>query len=192
MPVYLALFRGINVSGHNMIKMEALKKLMEAEGYNNVETYIQSGNVVFEHEEANRDKIAKDLEILMYKEYGHNVVIFILQEADLAQIIDNNPYAKREPEGQGVKKLFVAFLNGKPTEAGKDQLKKYNRGDDVFKVIENALYLKLATSAADSKLTNVFIENKMNIKATTRNWNTTIKMLEMLESRNIKGIKDLN
>jgi len=183
MPVYLALFRGINVSGHNMIKMDALKKLMEAEGYNNVETYIQSGNVVFEHEETNRDKIAKDLEILMYKEYGHNVVIFILQEADLAKIIDNNPYAKREPEGQGIKKLFVAFLNGKPNEAGIDQLKKYNRGDDVFKVVDNALYLKLATSAADSKLTNVFIENKMNIKATTRNWNTTLKMLEMLESR---------
>jgi uncharacterized protein (DUF1697 family) len=183
MPVYLALFRGINVSGHNMIKMDALKKLMEAEGYNNVETYIQSGNVVFEHEETNRDKIAKDLEILMYKEYGHNVVIFILQAADLAKIIDNNPYANRNPEGQGVKKLFVAFLNGKPTEAGIDQLKKYNRSDDVFKVVENALYLKLATSAADSKLTNVFIENKMNIKATTRNWNTTLKMLEMLESR---------
>jgi len=183
MPVYLALFRGINVSGHNMIKMEALKKLMEAEGYINVETYIQSGNVVFEHPETNRDKIAKDLEILMYKEYGHNVVIFILEEADLAKVVANNPYAKREPEGQGIKKFFVAFLSGIPTTAGIDQLKKYNRGDDVFKVIDNVLYLKLATSAADSKLTNVFIENKMNIKATTRNWNTTLKMLEMLESR---------
>jgi len=183
MPVYLALFRGINVSGHNMIKMDALKKLMEAEGYGNVETYIQSGNVVFEHPETNRDKIAKDIEILMYKEYGHNVVIFILEEADLAKVVANNPYAKREPEGQGVKKFFVAFLSGIPSSAGIDQLKKYNRGDDVFKVVDNVLYLKLATSAADCKLTNVFIENKMNIKATTRNWNTTLKMLEMLESR---------
>jgi len=183
MPVYLALFRGINVSGHNLIKMEALKKLMHEEGYINVETYIQSGNVVFESPENNRDKIAKDLEILMYREYGHNVVIFILEEPDLIKVIKNNPYTGPEPEGQGVKKFFVAFLSGKPTEAGIDQLKKYNRGDDVFKVVDNALYLKLAASAADSKLTNVFIENKMNIKATTRNWNTTLKMLEMLQNR---------
>ena len=183
MPVYLALFRGINVSGHNMIKMDALKKLMEAEGYSNVETYIQSGNVVLESPETNRDKIAKDLEILMYKEYGHNVVIFILDVADVAKAVANNPYTDREPEGQGIKKFFVAFLSGIPTAAGIDQLKKYNRGDDAFKVVDNVLYLKLATSAADSKLTNVFIENKMNIKATTRNWNTTLKMLEMLEGR---------
>ena len=183
MPVYLALFRGINVSGHNMIKMDALKKLMEAEGYINVETYIQSGNVVFESPETHRDKIAKALEILMYREYGHNVVIFILNEADLAKVVAANPYTGREPEGQGVKKFFVAFLAGTPSGAGIDQLKKYNRGDDVFKIVGNALYLKLATSAAESKLTNVFIENKMNIKATTRNWNTTLKMLEMLEGR---------
>lgn len=183
MPVYLALFRGINVSGHNLIKMDALKKLMHDEGYSNVETYIQSGNVVFESAETNRDKIAKDLEILMYKEYGHNVIIFIYEEADIRLVVKQNPYTGPEPEGQGVKKMFVVFLSGKPTEAGIDQLRKYNRGDDVFKVVDNTLYLKLATSASDSKLTNVFIENKMNIKATTRNWNTTLKMLEMLQSR---------
>jgi len=185
MPVYLALFRGINVSGHNLIKMEALKKLMEAEGYINVETYIQSGNVVFESPETSKERLAKAIEILMYKEYGHNVVIFILDKEELAKAIDNNPYTGKEPEGQGVKKYFVAFLSNAPKSDGIDQLKKYNRGDDVFKIIGNVLYLKLATSAADSKLTNVFIENKLGVKATTRNWNTTLKMLEMLENRSL-------
>ena len=183
MPVYLALFRGINVSGHNLIKMEPLKKVMEAEGYINVETYIQSGNVVFESAETSRDRIAKALEILMYKEYGHNVVIFILDEADVAKVIAGNPYTGPEPEGQGIKKFFVAFLSGPPKSDGIDQLRKYNRGDDVFKIVDNVLYLKLATSAADSKLTNVFIENKLGVKATTRNWNTTLKIFEMLQNR---------
>jgi len=183
MPLYLALFRGINVSGHNLIKMEPLKKLMEEEGYVNVETYIQSGNVVFEHPETSKEKIAKAIEILMYREYGHNVLIFVLDEADLSKAITNNPYTGTEPEGQGVKKYFVAFLSGIPAGDGLDKLKKYHRGDDLYKIKDNVMYLKLSTSAADSKLTNVFIENKLNIKATIRNWNTTLKMLEMMRNR---------
>ncbi|KGO95169.1 DUF1697 domain-containing protein [Flavobacterium subsaxonicum] len=183
MPVYLALFRGINVSGHNMIKMDALKKLMEAEGHQNVETYIQSGNVVFETEDTNRDRVGKSLETLMYKEYGYDVVIFMMDINDVRKAIDSNPYTGREPEGQGAKKFFVAFLNGVPTTSGIDQINKYNRSDDAFKVVGNVLYLKLAQSAADSKLTNVFLENKLGLKATTRNWNTTLKVLEMLEAR---------
>lgn len=183
MPVYLALFRGINVSGHNMIKMEALKKLMEGEGYTNVETYIQSGNVVFESPDNNRERLGKALETLMYKEYGYDVVIFMLDEADIRKAVINNPYTGKEPEGQGIKKHFVTFLSGIPGSDGIDKMNKYNRGDDVFKAIGNVMYLKLAQSAADSKLTNVFIENKLNLKATTRNWNTTLKMLEMLEAR---------
>jgi len=184
MPVYLALFRGINVSGHNMIKMDNLKKLMQAEGYINVETYIQSGNVVFEHPETSKEKLSKDIQNLMYKEYGYDVMIFILDKAELKQAIDNNPYTGPEPEGSGIKKYFVSFLNGVPTSAGLDQMFKYNRSDDVFKVVGNVLYLKLAQSAADSKLTNVFIENKLGLKSTTRNWNTTLKVLEMLKLRN--------
>ena len=182
MPVYLALFRGINVSGHNLIKMESLKKVMIAEGYRNVETYIQSGNVVFETDETNREAISKSLENLMYKEYGHNVVIFVINRDILETAISGNPYTNREPEGQGIKKYFVAFLSAAPAADGLDKLKKYYRGDDEYKIIDNVMYLKLATSAADSKLSNVFIENKLNVKSTTRNWNTTLKMMEMLDS----------
>lgn len=181
MPVYLALFRGINVSGHNLIKMEPLKKVLEAEGYRNVQTYIQSGNVIFESDEVNLQAIARAMENLMYKEYGHNVVIFILDEAMVIKAIENNPYCGREPESQGIKKYFVAFLSDVPKSDGLDKLKKYHRGEDEYKIIDTVMYLKLAGSAADSKLTNVFIENKLNVKATTRNWNTTLKVLEMMQ-----------
>ncbi len=104
-----------------------------------------------------------------------------MDEAELQKAIDNNPYTKAEPEPQGVKKYFVTFLSGEATTQGLDQMKKYNRSDDEFKAIGSVMYLKLSRSAADSKLTNSFIESKMNLKSTTRNWNTTLKLLEMLK-----------
>jgi uncharacterized protein (DUF1697 family) len=183
MPVYLALFRGINVSGHNIIKMENLKKLMHSEGYSNVETYIQSGNVVFESPETDKPKIAFALENLMYKEYGHNVVIFVVDETQMKEAVDNNPYTGREPEGQGVKKFFTAFLSDVPEEENLGKLKRSPIGDDTFKLVGKVLYLKLAQSAADSKLSSTFLEAKLKVKATSRNWNTTLKLLSMLESR---------
>ena len=181
MPAYLALFRAVNVSGHNIIKMEHLRKLMETEGYKNVATYIQSGNVIFTTDETDKAKIKREIETLLYREYGHDVFNFIVDEAELQKAIDNNPYTKAEPEPQGVKKYFVTFLSGEATTQGLDQMKKYNRSDDEFKAIGSVLYLKLSRSAADSKLTNSFIESKMNLKSTTRNWNTTLKLLEMLK-----------
>jgi uncharacterized protein (DUF1697 family) len=181
MPAYLALFRAVNVSGHNIIKMEHLRKLMETEGYKNVATYIQSGNVVFTTDETDKAKIKREMETLLYREYGHDVFNFILDEAELQKAVENNPYTKAEPEPQGVKKYFVTFLSGEATTQGLDQMKKYNRSDDEFKAIGSVIYLKLSRSAADSKLTNSFIESKMSLKSTTRNWNTTLKLLEMLK-----------
>lgn len=182
MPVYLALLRAVNVSGHNVIKMEHLRQLMTANGFANVNTYIQSGNVVFETPETDKGRIARSIEVLLYKEYGHDVGMFILDKAELETVINNNPYTGREPEPSGVKKYFVAFLDKEASREGLDKMNKFNRGDDVFKAKGRAMYLKLAQSAADSKLSNAFIEAKLAAKATTRNWNTTLKLLEMMEA----------
>jgi uncharacterized protein (DUF1697 family) len=182
MQKYLALFRAVNVSGHNIIKMEHLRKLMEAEGYKNVQTYIQSGNVVFETTEKDKAKIKRDIEVLLYREYGHDVFNFILDANELQKAVANNPYTGAEPEPSGIKKYFVAFLSDDATQQGNDQLKKFNKSDDEFKTVGNILYLKLSQSAADSKFSNSFIEGKLGVKSTTRNWNTTLKLLEMLKS----------
>jgi uncharacterized protein (DUF1697 family) len=181
MPVYLALFRAVNVSGHNIIKMEHLRKLMEANGFKNVQTYIQSGNVVFEHPETDKAKIKREIEVLLYREYGHDVLNFILDAADLRKAVSNNPFTGPEPEPSGMKKFFVVFLSTDATPQGIDQIKKFNRSDDEFKAIGKILYLKLSQSAADSKFNSAFIEGKLGLKSTTRNWNTTLKLLEMLK-----------
>ena len=90
MALYLALFRGINVSGKKIIKMEDLRKLMDAEGYKNVKTYIQSGNVIFESDETSKSKIAAAIETMIEKEYGFEVVVFVTEMNDVNRAVANS------------------------------------------------------------------------------------------------------
>jgi len=181
MAHYLALFRGINVSGKKIIKMEELRKLMEQAGYGNVKTYIQSGNVVFSSNEKSKDKLAKAIEKLIDNKYGFDVTVFVIDKKHLEKAVDNNPYAEgKTPEEAGTKKIYVTFLSEKPSDEGMEKLSQAPIGEDEIALHEDILYFRLAMGAADSKLSNNLIESKLKLKATTRNWNTTLKLLEMM------------
>lgn len=181
MALYLALFRGINVSGKNIIKMESLRKQMDLAGYGNVQTYIQSGNVVFEAKETSKAKVSVAIESLIKKEYGHDITVFVLDMADMNKVAANNPYATRDELEEGSKKLYVTFLSEIPQKENIQKLYDAPIGDDSIEFNDDILYFKLATKASDSKLSNNLIESKLKLRATTRNWNTTIKLLTMLE-----------
>ncbi len=181
MPVYLALFRGINVSGKKIIKMEALRKLMETEGFKNVKTYIQSGNVVFDSDIKSKAQISSALEALIEKQYVFEVSIFVLDINDLNKTVDNNPFAKKDELEEGTKKLYVTFLSEKPSQENIEKLKDAPIGEDIIEFVDNVLYFKLISKASESKLSNNLIESKLKVRATTRNWNTTVKLLTMLE-----------
>ncbi len=185
MQLYLALFRGINVSGKKIIKMEDLRKLMEASDYNDVKTYIQSGNVIFKSNLTSKSKIAADLESLIQKEYGFDVTIFIVDINDVNKAVDNNPFAKKGELEEGTKKLYVTFLSDKPSAENVDKLNQAPIGEDIIVFKDDILYFKLISKASESKLSNSLIENKLKIRATTRNWNTTLKLQEMMENYNI-------
>ncbi|AWH86244.1 DUF1697 domain-containing protein [Flavobacterium album] len=183
MPAYLALLRGINVSGKKIIKMEDLRKLMESAGYGNVKTYIQSGNVIFSSVEKSKEKLAEAIEKLIEGQYGFDVSVFVVDKNDLDKAVDNNPFTEgKVPEEAGTKKIYVTFLSEVPSEESMEKLRQAPIGDDVIALHENILYFRLAIGAADSKLSNNLIESKLKLKATTRNWNTTLKLLEMLEN----------
>lgn len=180
MPLHLALLRGINV-GKKTIKMEDLRKLMESSGYKNVKTYIQSGNVFFDNPEKNKAKLAVALEGLIEKQYGFDVTVFIIDINDIANAVDNNPLAKRDFIEEGTKKLYVTFLSDKPLEENMEKLRQAPIGEDIVELVDNVLYFKLESKASESKLTNNLIESKLKVKATTRNWNVTVKLLSMFE-----------
>ena len=181
MALYLALFRGINVSGKKIIKMEDLRKLMDAEGYKNVKTYIQSGNVIFESDETSKSKIAAAIESMIEKQYGFEVVIFVIDMNDVNRAVANNPFAKKGELEEGTKKLYVTFLSEKPSIENIEKLEQSSIGEDIIELRDDILYFKLISKASETKLSNNLIESKLKVSATTRNWNTTLKLQSMME-----------
>jgi uncharacterized protein (DUF1697 family) len=152
---YLALLRGINVSGHNMIKMDALKKMLENMGFQNVETYIQSGNVFLESEEENAVGIG---------------FIIMVAKSDLELCFKNNPFLKEKE--CDIKKLYVAFISKEFTSTAINDLKISNFKPDEVTIDSNRIYIKYAIGAGKTNLDQKYIEKKLNVVATMRNWNT--------------------
>ena len=183
MHTYLVLLRGINVSGKKIIKMEGLRQLFESAGYENVQTYIQSGNVIFDSEVAHGE-VAGNIEKLIETHYGFDVTVFVLTQNELNAAVGNMPFAEgREEEPPGLKQLYVTFLSEIPSNDNLEKLRQSPIGDDLIEVVDKVLYFKLASKASDSKLSNNLIESKLKVSATTRNWNTTLKLLAMMDSR---------
>lgn len=177
MTKYLALLRGINVSGHNMIKMDALKKMLENMGFQNVETYIQSGNVFLESEEENTASIGFKIKQEIAKVFGYDVPVIMVSKTDLELCFKNNLFLK-EKECDS-KKLYVAFISKEITPSSINELKISNFKPDEAAIDTTRIYIKYAIGAGKTNLDQKYIEKKLNVVATIRNWNTVTKLLEM-------------
>ena len=151
MTTHLALLRGINVSGHNMIKMEALKKALIDIGFKDVQTYIQSGNVFVKSKEENASAVEDCFSNNLY-----------LQEKD----IDS-------------KKLYVAFISKTLTKEAMNELKISQVKPDECLIDGNKIFIKYDKGAGKTKFDQKYIEKKLQVTATIRNWNTVTKLLEL-------------
>lgn len=177
MTKHLALLRGINVSGHNMIKMEALKKMLENIGFQNVETYIQSGNVFVDSEDENAASVGFKIKQEIAKVFGHDVPVVMVTKSDLELCFNNNPYLKEKD--CDTKKLYVAFISKELSSLALNDLKISNFKPDEAAIDASRIYIKYAIGAGKTKLDQKYIEKKLNATATIRNWNTVTKLLEM-------------
>ncbi|MFK7004279.1 hypothetical protein BWK63_10010 [Flavobacterium covae] len=177
MKKHLALLRGINVSGHNMIKMDDLKVLLERMGFENVVTYIQSGNVFFEYEEANGPSVGFKIKQEIFKEWGYEVPVMVLGKEDLEGALSNNPYLKEKEADPS--KIYFAFLNKELNESAIHDLKISQVKPDEATVDKNRIYLKYINGAGKTRMDNRYIEKKLNVLSTIRNFNTVTKLLEM-------------
>ena len=177
---YLALLRGINVSGHNMIKMDALKKMLENMGFQNIETYIQSGNIFFDSEEENAASVGFKIKQEISKVFGYDVPVIMVSKTDLELCFKNNPYLKEKE--CDIKKLYVAFISKELTAAAINDLKISNFKPDEAAIDSNRIYIKYAIGAGKTNLDQKYIEKKLSVVATMRNWNTVTKLLEMYNS----------
>jgi uncharacterized protein (DUF1697 family) len=174
---HLALLRGINVSGHNMIKMDALKTALEAITFTNVETYIQSGNVFVETEEETAFGVGFKIKQEIFKTFGHEVPVIVIGKNDLELCFKNNPFLKQKDVD--TKKLYVAFISKELSSSAINELKISQFKPDEAVIDGNRIFIKYHIGAGKTRLDQKYIEKKLNVTATIRNWNTVTKLLEM-------------
>src|SRR6478609_3453778 len=150
MTRHLALLRGINVSGHNMIKMDALKKMLENMGFQNVETYIQSGNVFVDSEEENGASVGFKIKQEIFREFGHDVPVVTITKEDLEACFRNNLYLKEKD--CDTKKLYVAFISKELPPLALNDLKISNFKPDEAAIDSCRIYIKYAVGAGKTRL----------------------------------------
>lgn len=179
MKTYIALLRGINVSGHKMIKMEKLCEVLKELEFEKISTYIQSGNILFKSKIEDEKKLEKMISDLIYKHFGFDVPVIVVTPEDLKTTIKNNPFAK---ENIALPQPYVAFLSTVPAIWDLEVLKATNFQKDRFVVLEKNMYLHYADGAGSTKLSNAVIEKKLKLTATARNWKTVLKLVELSEA----------
>jgi uncharacterized protein (DUF1697 family) len=172
MKTYIALIRGINVGGKNKVNMKELIKLMEADGFQHIQTYIQSGNVVFQSEKTPQEAI----ENLIQKGFGFRPSVFILSGSELKQAAKNNPYP-----GEEGKAVHFFFCDQQPKNVDFDFLESLRVESENYELIDKVFYLCAPDGIGRSKLAEKMGRAFKGVTMTARNLNTINKLLDMID-----------
>jgi uncharacterized protein (DUF1697 family) len=174
---YVALLRGINVAGKNMLPMQDLANIFRDSGCTGVSTFINSGNVIFsagpDAETTLPDQISQHIE----DSFGYRIPVVLRNREELQRAIAANPFLI---PGVDEKALHVYFLRDNPGAAAIASLDPERSLPDTFAVVGGEIYLNLPNGMARTKLTNAWFDSKLKTVSTARNWNTTQKLLELL------------
>ncbi|HWV23687.1 MAG TPA: DUF1697 domain-containing protein [Thermomicrobiales bacterium] len=174
MATYVALLRGINVGGNKRIAMAALRELVEGLGYGNVQTYVNSGNVVFTTAMSPNGDIARNIHEAIRRQLGMDVAIIVRTDEEVRRVVAGNPFPERVEEP---KTLHVTFLAETPDPDEVAKLADLPRGDDDYRVIGDVVYLSYP-----NKMTGAVFLPKLSVPQTNRNWTTVMKLAEMATS----------
>jgi uncharacterized protein (DUF1697 family) len=179
MGTFVALFRGINVGGNNLLPMKDLAKMLEAEGLEGVATYIQSGNVVFQASRGTAATLAKRIEDAVARRHRFRPRVLVLSAGDLAKAARKNPFcAEAESDPRCV---HLYFLAKEPARAKLDALAELKTKREAFELEGRILYLHTPDGFGRSKLA-ARVEQRLGVEATARNWRTVTKVLEMTQA----------
>ncbi|SRX53832.1 DUF1697 domain-containing protein [Aequorivita sp. CIP111184] len=172
MKTYIALLRGINVGGHKNLKMADLKLLFEDLGFQNVSTYIQSGNVVFSAKEENdiSDMISKEIE----KCFGWEVPVLVKTAYSIAQIIKDCPFEEAKKT-----EAYFMLLASKPETKLMEAVHEISYPNEEFVLTEDCVYIYFSKGYGNAKLNNNFFEKNLKVAATTRNYRTLAKLVDL-------------
>ncbi len=173
METHIALFRGINVGGKNILPMKNLVKILEEAGCRHVQTYIQSGNVVFRSGKHDRKTFARQISQSILMTHGFTPEVLLLTVRDLLEAVANNPF----PTEVG-KALHFFFLEAPSPAPDLERLAGLKARSEAFKLHQGIFYLFAPEGISRSRLA-AKIEPCLAVRVTARNWNTVSKLLEM-------------
>jgi uncharacterized protein (DUF1697 family) len=177
MAVYVAMLRGINVGGHKRIKMEQLRKSFEALGFEQVKSYIQSGNVVFSTAKVSPSGLSKRIEERILRDFGHSVSVIARTRDEMGETMETNPFLKKRGIDQA--KLHVMFLPESPVPSDLKQLEGLTAAPDQSRCSGKEIYLYLPNGVAKSSLANNPLERRLLKRGTMRNWRTVSNLYQM-------------
>lgn len=172
---YISVLRGINVGGKRKILMADLRKMYAELGFANCISYIQSGNVIFDYPDNRNSELAITIQNAVTKKYGFKVPVIVRKRNEWEQSVQANPYTGSHEK----EKLCLTFLNETPKAELTEAISELNFEPDNFQIIDKDVFIYCSGPYHKTKLSNQFFESKLKVKATTRNWNTVIKLLEL-------------
>lgn len=180
MKTYIALFRGINVGGKNILPMKELVIILEDLGCQNIKTYIQSGNVVFESNDDDTSRLSNTISDEIRKRRGFAPNVLLLSFEELEKAIANNPFPEAENDP---KALHFGFLASAPEQPDLKTLESLRGENERFQLIDNIFYLYAPDGVGRSKLA-ANTERLLGVPMTDRNWRTVGKILELTKGLN--------
>ncbi len=175
MKKYITLLRGINVNGKNIIKMLDLKIMFEELGFLNVKTYLQSGNIVFESKLNDIALIQTKIADKIKNKLNLDISVLVLNQYELIKIYENNPFLR----DKNLDHLYYTFSFSETNELLVEEIRKKAEGEEDFTLDKNIIYLYCPYGYGKTKLNNTFIENKLKMKCTTRNFKTVKSLIDL-------------
>jgi uncharacterized protein (DUF1697 family) len=176
MTTYVALLRGINVGGRTKVGMEELRRVFLALGHADVKTYVQSGNVLFRCPVEEPSRLAGDLERRIARDLGVTTTVLLRTRDDLAHVVANNPFLGR---GLDPATLHVTFLAETPDPRRVASLETPSGEPDAFSLAGREVYLHCPNGYGRTKLNNAYLERRLGVAATTRNWRTVTTLCDL-------------
>ena len=170
MKTYIVILRGINVSGKNKLPMAALRELLAKLKFENIQTYIQSGNVIV-NSNKNKSEVANLVKSAIKKQFDYDVPVLVRTIDEWEKAIANNPYPT-----ENHKIVSFTFLSEVPKST---TIEVNITNDDVHTITNDMVYMYCPDGFGSTKLTNNLFEKKLKVTATSRNYRTTMKLLEL-------------
>lgn len=179
MAVVISMLRGVNLGAHNRMKMEALRALCTSLKLRDPQTYVQSGNVIFDTDEQDLGRLAKRMESAIERTFGFHSAVIVRTPSELREVVERNPFAKRR--GIEPNRFLVYFLASDPGREAFEKIRALKTDPEELRIDGRELFIYFGGSMARPKFSWSVVDRILNTPGTGRNWNSVQKLLELGE-----------